>query len=76
MTAILVMLMSLGSVSAGSEMASRGAQAPPDATRRLASLCEEMRGTFREAVAAETISRGEYEHLMRRCKRWEDKQDK
>ena len=40
----------------------------------MASLCEEMRGTYREAVNTEVITEGEYNHLMRRCKRWEESQ--
>tara|TARA_Y100001973_G_C4945016_1_gene207494 strand:- start:254 stop:427 length:174 start_codon:yes stop_codon:yes gene_type:complete len=43
--------------------------------REMASLCEEMRGTYREAVASELITKGEYNHLMRRCKRWEEAQE-
>ena len=60
MTVVLIMLMSLGNVSEAREMA---------------SLCEEMRGTYREAVASELITKGEYNHLMRRCKRWEEAQE-
>ena len=59
MSVILILLMAVGGVSEAGERD---------------SLCEEMRGQFRDAVMSEIITEGEYRHLMRRCERWEEKQ--
>ena len=59
MSVILILLMAVGGVSEA---------------RERDSLCEEMRGQFRDAVVSEIITEWEYRHLMRRCERWEEKQ--
>ena len=61
MSVILILLMAVGGVSEAGERD---------------SLCEEMRGQFRDAVMSEIITEGEYRQLMGRCREWEGKRDK